>query len=722
MGAPSRNEARLTPEADEAAPEVETTAAPGASPAVTPATTAQKATTPFDLTTVVSQVLKNDLEVLLQPTPGAPQVSVCTAIDAGSRLDPAGAPGAFRVLGEMLKDGGYRSSAQDYVALVAERGGTSEVTVTRDATTFCTTVPAAELPLALWVTAGRFTAGALSEASLRAAVDHLAKESEFTDAQVRAGRAPERLRRMAFLGTYEYAHPTLPNPDDLDSLTLAKLRDLHRESYVARRSKVAVSGGFDLEKATHQLSEHLYAARSGQKASYRLPELVPQSTPRFSMAEDHSAKTPVAWYGWVAPPGAQRLPMELALLSLISDKRLGSKLVGPGRAAQSLDLSLDEESSPEGYGLFRLEIVGSNSQSLGTIEKGFEDELKLVTQGLLKGDEIVEAQRHLREKRAEALLTPLGRAKQLARGVLLGKTTDEVLSPLKEGAPLAEVSADDVRTAALSLLAGHKRSSIEIYPQGWQDPWQEPMRLFHIVNKGETLSSIATKYATTVAVITKMNNIKQTQTLYPGDKLRVPRGKAPQAEKKPRVHVVRRGDTMSGLALKYGVSVRDIADANGMGAKLIIRTGETLQIPWGSSASSTGSGASSSAPASTATPGGQPNSGGATPAAASAYVVKSGDTLSQIAASHGVSTVALARANGISDKAMVKVGQSLSVPPRGTGKNLEPEPIVYVVQKGDTLSGIARKHGVTVASISSENQLGQKATLHPGQKLKIPRK
>src|SRR5690606_36955231 len=111
-----------------------------------------------------------------------------------------------------------------------------------------------------------------------------------------------------------------------------------------------------------------------------------------------------------------------------------------------------------------------------------------------------------------------------------------------------------------------------------------------------------------------------------------------------------------------------------------------------------------------------------TGSASSTYVVKPGDTLSQIAAGQGVSTVALARANGISHKAMVRVGQTLNVPPRGTGKGSAPEAITYVVQKGDTLSGIAAKHGVTVAAVSSENQLSRSATLHPGQKLKIPKK
>src|SRR5690606_18994704 len=133
------------------------------------------------------------------------------------------------------------------------------------------------------------------------------------------------------------------------------------------------------------------------------------------------------------------------------------------------------DSSRNSFGLLRLEVVGSSSSSLGTIEKAFNDQLRNLVSGLLKEDEIIETQRRTHAERAARLATPLGRARELARGVLSGRSVTDVLSPLKEGALLPEVSVDAVRQAALTLLHERKRSVIEIYPKGWQDPWQEPM-------------------------------------------------------------------------------------------------------------------------------------------------------------------------------------------------------------------------------------------------------
>jgi LysM repeat protein/predicted Zn-dependent peptidase len=721
----SRSEARRTSALVEAAPKEEIQeeqAAPRATLTECEGGNCSDLASPtVDLSVAKLHKMKNDLEVVMQPVPGAPQVSVCTTLDAGSRLDPLAAPGAYRVLAEILKEGGYRSTSRDYAALVASRGGVSEVTVSHDATTFCTTVPASELSLALWVSAGRFTSGSLTEESLRAAVDHLARESAEADAQVRTGRANERLRRMAYLGTDSLARPILPNADDLDALTVRTIRELHRESYVARRATVAIVGGFDETALVPMLSEHLFAARPGEARAYVPQQLVRQNTGRFSMAEDRTAKTPAAWYAWVLPGGHERVAAEVALSALLSQKRLGKSLVGGSRAAKSLALYLDESANPAGPALARVEILGSSSQSLGTIEKGFDTQLSELASKGPNEAEIVEIQKSLRAQRAELLTTSLERSRALSWGVRFGATPVQVLAPLDEEAELSPVAAVDVRRAAAEVLSIRKRSAIEIYPQGWQDPWQQPMRKYHLVEAGQTLGSIARQYGTTVANIVKMNSIKQSQTIYPGDKLRVPRGKE-KKEKAPRSHQVRRGDTLGGLALKYGVSSYSIATANGMGAKSTIRTGESLIIPWASKDDKGSSGSETN---------GSDGAQSAGPTSRT-HKVNSGETLSGIAHKMGVSTVALAQANGISHKAGVRIGQVLKVPPVGTGKSaasstsskdVKPEPTKsYTVKKGDTLSGIAQKNGLTVAQLTVANGISRKSTLREGQTLKIPPK
>ncbi len=103
----------------------------------------------------------------------------------------------------------------------------------------------------------------------------------------------------------------------------------------------------------------------------------------------------------------------------------------------------------------------------------------------------------------------------------------------------------------------------------------------------------------------------------------------------------------------------------------------------------------------------------ATLSAVSAYSVEPGDTLSQIASDHGVSTAALAEANGISDPNKLWAGQVLEIP------GATSSPAVYVVQPGETLGEIAQKFNTSVTAISQLNGITNPNVVYAGTRLQI---
>lgn len=107
------------------------------------------------------------------------------------------------------------------------------------------------------------------------------------------------------------------------------------------------------------------------------------------------------------------------------------------------------------------------------------------------------------------------------------------------------------------------------------------------------------------------------------------------------------------------------------------------------------------------------------------YVVKKGDALSIIAVRNGLTAKELADANGIELKSTLFVGQKLKIPAakpkKAEAKKTAADGEIYVVKKGDILGKIARAHKVSVAKIKEANGL-KNDVIFAGQKLVIPSK
>lgn len=109
------------------------------------------------------------------------------------------------------------------------------------------------------------------------------------------------------------------------------------------------------------------------------------------------------------------------------------------------------------------------------------------------------------------------------------------------------------------------------------------------------------------------------------------------------------------------------------------------------------------------------------------YYVQKGDALSIIAVRNGLTAKELADANGIELKAVLRVGQKLIIPPAKAKKTESTKPAavegeIYVVKNGDVLGTIARAHKTTVAEIMKANNLKNPNSIRVGQKLVIPTK
>lgn len=173
-------------------------------------------------------------------------------------------------------------------------------------------------------------------------------------------------------------------------------------------------------------------------------------------------------------------------------------------------------------------------------------------------------------------------------------------------------------------------------------------------------------------------------------------------------HRIRRGETVSTIARRYGVSIASIVQANNLGRRKRIYAGKTLMIPIPPGKSNAGS-----SPVRT-------SSGNKIQKSTNGrYLVKHGDTLWDIAMAHGVTVSSLKRANSLSSN-RIYAGRELVIPGGGRSSAGSGATFVkYKVRRGDNLWKIAKAHGTSVGSIKRANGLVSNE-IYPGMALMVP--
>ena len=268
------------------------------------------------------------------------------------------------------------------------------------------------------------------------------------------------------------------------------------------------------------------------------------------------------------------------------------------------------------------------------------------------------------------------------------------------------------------------------------------------VKPGDTLWKISQQHGTSVSQLKSWNGLT-SEIIFPNQQLKVSGSSTEatsskksnassssksSASKSAATYTVKKGDTLSRIAAAHGVSVSNLMKWNNLNSHLIY-PGQVFKVSAGTTNKSS-SNASSSKSSSSASKAKSSSSSSSN----ATYTVKRGDTLSQIAAAHGISVKNLMSWNNLSttliypgNKLVVKkpnsTGSSSSNKSSGSssssssgksssGSSSSNGTTTYTVKSGDSLSKIASQYGVTVKNLMDWNNL-KSTTIYIGDKLTI---
>lgn len=185
----------------------------------------------------------------------------------------------------------------------------------------------------------------------------------------------------------------------------------------------------------------------------------------------------------------------------------------------------------------------------------------------------------------------------------------------------------------LSYFTGGKVAKPVSKPTSKPKPTVNTKATVHTVRKGETLSGIASKYGTTVANLVKINSITDKNLIKTGQKIKLKGSAAKPNTSKTPTYKIKSGDTLSGIAKKFGTTVSNLQKLNNIKNASKIYAGQTIKVT-GTAKKSTSK---------------------------KYHKVKSGDTVSGLASKYKTTQAKIKKWNGLKNVHKIYIGQKLRV-------------------------------------------------------------
>ncbi len=407
--------------------------------------------------------LANGLRVVLNADNAIPVVSVAVYYNVGSRNEREGRTGFAHLFEHMMFQGSENVPKAGHFQHIMKAGGTMNGTTSSERTNYFETLPANQLPLALWLESDRMRSLAVTQENLDNQREAVKEEKRLRYDNQPYGQIFDLINEMIYKN-FANSHSTIGSMEHLDDATVEDVQEFFRIYYAPNNAVLTLSGAFEIQTAKI-LIETYFGDIPSQPLSNELDvSEPPEVAATYKEWEDNLAPFPAFLIGWKIP---QRRSPEFNALYL------AGKILYDGESSRLYQkLVKGEESVIQLFG-FTDERRGPSSIFVGAIPKP-EKDLSKIRETIMQeihdlaahgptAEEMEKIENQLVNDAVRMRQSSMSRAQSIAEFALYDGDPTLINSDLDE---LLAVTAEQIRHAVGVYLNTDNRALLDVVPAG----------------------------------------------------------------------------------------------------------------------------------------------------------------------------------------------------------------------------------------------------------------
>jgi zinc protease len=403
--------------------------------------------------------LENGLRVVFNQDNTIPVVSVAVYYDVGSRNEREGRTGFAHLFEHMMFQGSENVPKAAHFQYIMKAGGTMNGTTSSERTNYYQTLPANQLPLALWLESDRMRSLAVTQENLDNQREAVKEEKRLRYDNQPYGEVFDLINEMIFKN-FANAHSTIGSMDDLDDATVEDVQEFFRVYYAPNNAVMVLSGAFEIEEAKRLIDKYFGTIPAQPKPAALDVSEPPEVAVTYKEYEDKLAPFPAFLIGWKIPE--RRTPEFYALYlagKLLYDgdsSRLYQKLVKGDESVIQLFGFTDERRGPSS--IF-VGAIPKPDKDLSQIREIIMEEIRDIAENGVTPAEMEKLQNQLLNDTIRVRQSSMARAQNIAEFALYDGDPALINSELDD---LLAITGEQIKENVAKYLNTENRTLLDV--------------------------------------------------------------------------------------------------------------------------------------------------------------------------------------------------------------------------------------------------------------------